>query len=137
MMERWNDTRNDIERMFSYEPDGCFVAEVNSRAAGHVFSISYGKLGWIGLLIVEAKYRRKRVGTLLTKKAIDYLLNCGVKTIKLEAVSTIANLYRELGFVNDFDSLRFIRTGGEKDMSSMSSCVNPLKKGRYKGTCKI
>ena len=70
MMERWNDTRNDIERMFSYEPDGCFVAEVNSRAAGHVFSISYGKLGWIGLLIVEAKHRRKRVGALLTRKAI-------------------------------------------------------------------
>lgn len=137
MIERWNDRRNDIKRMFNYEPDGCFVAEINGEAAGHVFSISYGKLGWIGFLIVEPKYRRKGVGTLLTKKAIDYLLNCGVKTIKLEAVSTIANLYRELGFVNEFDSLRFTRFWGEKDMSLLSSCVNPLKKEEIKELAKF
>jgi ribosomal protein S18 acetylase RimI-like enzyme len=128
MTEGWNDTRNDIRRMSNYEPKGCFVAELNSEPAGHVFSISYGNLGWIGFLIVEAKYRRKQVGTLLTRKAIDYLLNCGVKTIRLESVSTIANLYRELGFVSDFNSLRFIRIGSEKEISSLSNCVSPLKK---------
>jgi ribosomal protein S18 acetylase RimI-like enzyme len=128
VIEQWNDTRDDIKRMSNYDPDGCFVTEVNSELVGHVFSISYGKLGWIGLLIVKAKYRRKGVGALLTKKAIEYLLNCGVKTIKLEAVSTIANLYRKLGFVNEFDSLRFAGTGGEKDMSPSSRIVNHLKK---------
>jgi hypothetical protein len=44
------------------------------------------------------------------KKAIDYLLQCGVKTIKLEAVPQISELHRKLGFVNEYDSLRFIRT---------------------------
>jgi len=137
MIERWNDTKNDIKRMFNYEPDGCFVAEISGEPAGHVFSISYGKLGWIGFLIVEPEYRRKGVGTLLTKKAIDYLANCGVKTIKLEAVSTIANLYQELGFVNEFDSLRLTRFWGEKDMPSLNSCVNPLEKEEIRKLAKF
>jgi GNAT superfamily N-acetyltransferase len=127
MIEHWNDTRDDIERMFNYEPDGCFVAEVSGELVGHVFSISYGKLGWIGFLIVKAEYRRKGVGTLLTRKAMGHLLNRGVETIKLEAVPTIASLYRELGFVSEFDSLRFIRVGGKEDISSPSRPLKPLK----------
>ncbi len=127
MIEQWDDTRNDIKRMFSYEPDGCFIAEVNYEPVGHVFSISYGRLGWIGLLIVKAEYRRNGVGTLLTKKAINYLLDCGVKTIRLEAVPTITNLYRKLGFVDKYYSLRFI--GVSRKIVSLSSYyVKTLKK---------
>ncbi len=111
-MERWGDTERDIRRMFNYEPDGCFIAEVNGESAGHVFSISYGRLGWIGLLIVKAKYRRKGIGTLLSKMALDYLLSRGVKTIKLEAVPAISNLYRRLGFTDEYDSLKFMGTSG-------------------------
>ena len=127
LIEQWNDTRNDIKRMFSYEPNGCFIAEIKGKLVGHVFSISYGRLGWIGLLIVKAEYRRRGIGTLLTKRAIDYLLSREVKTIKLEAVSTMARLYRKLGFVDEYDSLRFIGVSG-KITSSLSHRVDPLKK---------
>lgn len=127
MMEQWDDTRNDIKRMLSYEPDGCFIAEVNGESVGHIFSTKYGRLGWIGLLIVEAEYRRKGVGTLLTKKAMNYLLDCGVKTIKLEAVPATANLYRKLGFIDEYYSLRFM--GVSRTIASLSSYyVKSLKK---------
>ena len=127
VMEQWDDTRNDIKRMFNYEPYGCFIAEIKSKPVGHVFSISYGRLGWIGLLIVKPEYRRRGIGTLLTRRAMDYLLSCKVETIKLEAVSAIAGLYRRLGFVDEYDSLRF--TGVCKEITSLSSyCVNGLKK---------
>ncbi len=127
MIEHWDDTRNDIKRIFSYEPDGCFIVEVNREPVGHVFSISYERLGWIGLLIVKAEHRRKGAGTLLTKKAINYLLDCGVKTIKLEAVPTITSLYRGLGFVDEYDSLRFM--GVSRKIASLSNrCVKSLKK---------
>ena len=126
-IEEWNHTRNDIERMFSFEPNGCFMAEMSGKPVGHVFSISYGRLGWIGFLIVKAEYRKRGIGTLLMKRAMDYLLRGRAKTIKLEAVSKIANLYRKLGFVDEFDSLRFIKTGGK--ITCMSSHgVKPLKK---------
>ena len=129
LMEQWNDTRNDIKRMFGYEPDGCFIAEIKGKPIGHVSSISYGRLGWIGLLIVKTEYRRRGIGTLLTKRAVDYLLSREVETIKLEATSTIADLYRKLGFVDEYDSLRFI--GVCREITSLSSrCVNPIKKER-------
>ncbi|MDH5483433.1 MAG: GNAT family N-acetyltransferase [Candidatus Bathyarchaeota archaeon] len=129
--EHWGDTKSDIERMFNYEPKGCFIAEARNKPAGHIFSISYGRVGWIGFLIVEAEYRRKGIGTLLMKKAINYLLNLGVETIKLEAVPAIAGLYRKLGFVDEYGSLRL---SGKKRKNTAES--NPsatfLKKENMK-----
>jgi ribosomal protein S18 acetylase RimI-like enzyme len=126
VMEQWDDTRNDIKRMFNGEPNGCFIAEIKSKPVGHVFSISYGRLGWIGFLIVKAEYRRRGIGTLLTRRAMGYLLSCKVETIKLEAVSAIADLYRKLGFVDEYDSLRF--TGVSRKITSLSSHrINTLK----------
>lgn len=127
VMEQWNDTRNDIKRMFSYEPNGCFIAEIKDNPVGHVFSVGYGRLGWIGLLIVKAEFRRRGVGTLLLKRALDYLLSHEVKTIRLEAVSRIADLYQKLGFVDEYYSLRLIGSSG-KPKSLSSYCVDALKK---------
>jgi ribosomal protein S18 acetylase RimI-like enzyme len=113
--------------MFNYEPNGRFIAETNHDSVGHVFSINYGKLGWIGLLIVKAGYRGKSIGTLLMKKAIEYLLNQGVETIKLEGVPEVPSLYRKLGFVNEYDSLRFVRDRKETAPDLKLKCVSPLK----------
>jgi len=126
VMEQWDDTRNDIKRMFNGEPNGCFIAEIKSKPVGHVFSISYGRLGWTGLLIVKPEYRRRGIGTLLTRRAMDYLLSCKVETIKLEAVAAIADLYRRLGFADEYDSLRF--TGVSRKITSLPSHrINTLK----------
>lgn len=94
--EQWND-REDLSRMYHYEPKGCFGSEIGKRPLGHIFSVSNGKLAWIGLLIVKTEFRRRGTATQLMKKAIDYLLQCGVKTIKLEAVPQISELYRTRG----------------------------------------
>lgn len=109
--EKWGHLPCDIKRCLAYEPEGCFMAEVDGKQAGHVFSISYGKLGWIGLVIVKALYRRQGIATMLTQKAIDYLAHRGVETIKLEAVAEVANLYRKLGFADEYHSIRFARIG--------------------------
>lgn len=108
-IENWNCPREDVERMLSFDPSGCFVAETDRKRAGHVFSVNYGKLGWIGFLVVRAEHRRKGIATLLMKKAVNYLRNEGAETIKLEAVPKIADLYRKLGFKDEYDSLRFAR----------------------------
>ena len=126
VMEQWGDTRRDIRRMFSYEPEGCFIAEVDGEPVGHVFSVSYKRLGWIGLLILGAEHRRRGIGTLLTKKAMAYLLSCGVETIKLEAVHAISELYRKLGFKGEYDSLRFMGAY-EETASSRNYSINVMK----------
>jgi len=106
-IEEWNCAEEDIKRMLSLNPSGCFIVETDGERAGHVFSVNYGKLGWIGFLIVRAECREKGVGTLLMKKAINHLFAYGVETIRLEAVPAIANLYRKLRFADEYDSLRF------------------------------
>jgi ribosomal protein S18 acetylase RimI-like enzyme len=115
VIERWNDTEGDLLRMLEYEPEGCFIAEVEEKPAGHVFSVSYGKLGWIGLLIVKAEYRRKGIATRLMNAATDYLSQHGVQTIRLEAATKISELYRELGFIDEYNSLRFSKTVEKPD----------------------
>ena len=129
--EEWNYRKEDIQRMLRYNPSGCFVAEANGKQAGHVFSVNYGRLGWIGLLIVSAECRRKGIGTLLMKKAMKHLLSNKVETVRLEAVPKIATIYRKLGFIEEYDSLRFLGVG-RKIGSSTNSNVKLLKKEKMK-----
>jgi len=107
-LERWNVRREDLKRMLAYEPDGCYIAETKHGLAGHIFSLSYGRLGWIGLLSVRPECRNKGIATRLMKEAINYLLSRKVQTIKLEANPEVTNLYRRLGFVDEYDLLRLI-----------------------------
>ncbi len=127
MNERWNHNRRSIERLVAYEPDGCFIAETYGEPVGNVFSFNYGNVGWIGMLIVDEKHRRTGVGTLLMKRAMNHLLSLGVETIKLEAVAEIAGLYRKLGFVDEFDSLRFKKTN-KKDDQTISQNIELLRR---------
>nr|MDO8099385.1 GNAT family N-acetyltransferase [Candidatus Njordarchaeota archaeon] len=107
-LERWNVRREDLKRMLAYEPDGCYIAKTKHGPAGHIFSVSYGRLGWVGLLIVRPDCRNKGIATRLMKEAINYLLSRKVETIKLEANPEVANLYRRLGFVDEYDLLRLV-----------------------------
>jgi len=124
--ERWGYLSCDIKRYVECEPKGCFTAELDRKQAGHIFSIGYGNLGWIGLLIVKAEYRKKGIGIMLMKKAIRYLLNRGVETIRLEAVPNTADLYRKLGFVDEYDSLRFMKIY-RKATHPYSRCLEHIK----------
>ncbi len=105
--EGWGHTPRDVERCWNLEPKGCFIAESNGKPVGHIFSVLFGAIGWIGLLIVNPEKRGIGVGTALMEAAIIYIEGNGAKTIKLEAVEEAAPLYRRLGFVDAFDSLRF------------------------------
>ena len=104
--EKWGHTRSDIERCWHWEPKGCLIAEEGERV-GHVSSISYGKLGWIGLLIVNPEHRGKGIGTSLVGKAIVHLRETGVESIRLEAVEEFVPFYETLGFRQEFASLRY------------------------------
>jgi len=121
MREGWGYIKRDIERCWHYEPNGCFIAEAKGDPVGHVFSICYGKTGWIGLLIVDPMERGKGIGAVLTQAAIDYLQHVGVETIRLEAVERAVALYRRLGFREEFYSLRFSKQLKRKEIQKASS----------------
>ncbi|MFQ6090473.1 MAG: GNAT family N-acetyltransferase, partial [Candidatus Bipolaricaulia bacterium] len=120
--EGWGNSRDDFERLLAYEPEGCFIAEEGGKPAGMVTTTSYGKLGWIGCLIVEPERQRRGIGTELMRQAIQYLQERGVETIRLDAVQQAVPLYRRLGFVEECRSLRFHGAGSgyaAPDVASM------------------
>lgn len=128
--ENWGYLPLDVKRCLELEPSGCFVAKSNQKLVGHVFSISYGRMGWIGLLIVRSDHRGRGIGTLLTKTALDYLHKADVETVQLEAVQKVVPLYQRLGFVRQFDSLRYCKeqTREKSPAQNVRTHIRPIRR---------
>lgn len=107
-MVGWGMTSKDFERLLEYSYNGCFIAEVNGEEHGMVATTNYGKIGWIGNLVVKPESRGRKIGELLMLKAINHLKSTGVKSIKLDSVQPAIPLYRRLGFKEEYWSLRFL-----------------------------
>ena len=120
----WNYSISDFERLSYFEPEGCFVAEQNGEPVGIVTTTTYGKLAWIGSLIVLKHYHGRGIGSELTRNAIRYLRTKGVETVRLDAVPKAIPLYKRLGFKEEYDSLRFIGTGQKMICREVSQMEN-------------
>ncbi|MCP4590125.1 MAG: GNAT family N-acetyltransferase [bacterium] len=122
--EGWEATVACFHTHLAHDADGCFIAEVNGERAGMVTTTSYAGSGWIGNLIVAPSHRQRGLGERLMVEAMSYLSGNGLETIRLEADPPGVKLYRRLGFVEEFESLRF-RLEPRPDSVSMQ--VDPLK----------
>ena len=121
----WGNTADDVRRMLSYEPGGCFVASVGGEDVGMVGSIRYGEVGYLGNLIVQPGHRGRGIGAALMTEAMEHLLDSGVKSIRLDSVPKAIPLYQRLGFTGESPSHRFTglasakgSTGCERMMES-------------------
>jgi ribosomal protein S18 acetylase RimI-like enzyme len=106
----WGNTRADVDRSLYYEPYGCFVASVGDIDVGVVNSFLYGKVGFIGNLIVLPEIRNRGVGEVLMRKAMERLISDGAVTIRLDGVQKAIPLYERLGFKGEYWSLRYSGT---------------------------
>ncbi|MCW3990208.1 MAG: GNAT family N-acetyltransferase [Candidatus Bathyarchaeota archaeon] len=110
----WGNTADDVRRMISYEPGGCFAASLGGEDVGMVGSIRYGEVGYLGNLIVLPEHRGRGIGATLMKATMGHLLDSGVKSIRLDAVPKAISLYERLGFREESLSLRFTGRASEK-----------------------
>jgi GNAT superfamily N-acetyltransferase len=106
--EGWTSTADDFEVHLAHDPDGCFMATCGDRPAAMVTTTFYGATAWIGNLIVVPERRGARLGSLLMAKAISLLESRGVGTLRLEADPLGINIYRRLGFLDEYESPRFL-----------------------------
>jgi GNAT superfamily N-acetyltransferase len=97
----WNQAEEDFKFMTELEPEGCFVLLYDSERAGIVTTISFGRVGWLGNLIVDESHRKKRAGSLLVKHAVKYLTDKNVETVGLYAYTDKVPFYRTVGFEYD------------------------------------
>ena len=99
----WNQLEADWRRFLRLQPDGCFVAEIDGRAAGTATTTQYGsRFGWVGMVLVLPEKRRRGIGTRLLRHCIGYLETRAVASVKLDATPLGKKLYDTLGFVDEY-----------------------------------
>jgi GNAT superfamily N-acetyltransferase len=105
----WNQTAADWHRFLNASPGGCFVAEVDARVCGTTTTISYQeRFAWIGMVLVDPELQKRGVGTQLLNRAVEYLDQRGIPTVKLDATPRGQPLYAKLGFVTEYQIERWI-----------------------------
>ena len=107
--ERWDATPELFGVLLEHDPDGCWIAERGGQPVGMITSTLYRDSAWVGNLIVVHECRKSGIGKQLMSHVLDRLDGRGVRTIRLEADPPGVKLYRGLGFVDEFESLRFRR----------------------------
>lgn len=104
---QWNQTEADWLRFMHFEPDGCFLAELDGCAAGTTTTCVFGSVAWIAMVLVDVKLRGQGIGTRLLRYALDYLENRRVLTIRLDATSAGRPVYEKLGFMAEYKLARY------------------------------
>jgi len=103
----WGLTEADYRRMLAFSSDGMFKASLGGKDVGVVVTVEYSEVAWIGNLVVAPEARGRGVGEALMRRAMDHLLGRGVRCIRLDAVQKAIPLYRRLGFMEEYWSLRY------------------------------
>lgn len=120
----WNQMHADWLRTLRYEPDGCFVATAGgeSEIVGTVTTTTYGTaLAWIGMMLVREDLRRCGIATALMNRALEYLQDCRVDCIKLDATPAGLPVYERLGFESEWTFHRWAAAcGAESDSANAS-----------------
>ena len=111
----WDLTEKDFKFMTRLEPKGCFIALDGAKRVGIITTAHFGRIGWIGNVIVEKHYRSKGFGTLLVEHAIDYLRRKSVSTIGLYAYLDTVRFYEKFGFKADSNFTRLSRQSSIAD----------------------
>ncbi len=111
----WNQTQADWQRFLTLEPEGCFLALCDGKPAGTTIAITYGKeMAWIAMVLVHPEMRGKGIGRALVEHALSWLKKNKVKTVKLDATEEGKNLYRKLGFQEEYEIDRWQGWGKTK-----------------------
>lgn len=100
-------------------PNLCFTArvlETNEAVGAIICKLDERRRGYIAMLAVDEKQRRKGIGSRLVAMAIITMRNIGCDEVVLETeVSNTASLrlYHDLGFVRDKRLFRYYLNGGD------------------------
>jgi len=113
----WNQLPSDWLRLIELDPQGCFVARLHGEVAGTLTTICYGtELAWIGMMLVDQRFRRQGIGRQLMEQAIATLQSRSIRSIQLDATPLGKLLYNQLGFRNEFAFHRWQKPGGSTDL---------------------
>lgn len=125
-LEGWGYVPADFRRLMRLDPKGCIKAVVGGQRVGMTTTVPYGKVGWIGNVIVQPEYRGKGIGNELVEAAIRHLQGEGVETVRLNSYMENVQFYERMGFRGEYENARFtgeVGSGGG-DTVSCAPCEN-------------
>jgi len=109
----WNQVPSDWKRLLSLEPEGCFALESGSHLAATTTVVCYGhELAWVGMVLTAPEFRRRGFAQALIERAMEFVQERGVETVKLDATEAGNGLYRKFGFVEECEVQRWQRAPG-------------------------
>ena len=103
----WNQTPADWQRLLALRPEGCFVALWEGSAVGTACVTVFGPVAWISMVLVDTAYRGRGIGTRLMEHALAYLDREKIRTVRLDATSLGRPIYARLGFVEEYEVIRW------------------------------
>jgi len=108
----WNQTRKEWELFLQLNAEGCRVAtDERGKVVGTVTTVRYqDHFGWIGMVLVDPDRRRQGIGLQLLREALRLLP--GETTVKLDATPSGREVYRKLGFTDEYPLRRMQRNPG-------------------------
>jgi len=121
----WDLSEEDFKLMTELEPEGCFVLFADSKRIGVATTVSFGRVGWFGNLIVNKSYRNSGAGSLLVRHSVKYLGKKGVETIGLFSYMDKVLFYERLGFRYDSD---FVVLKGKASSSPANVSLRKARK---------
>jgi predicted N-acetyltransferase YhbS len=93
-----------LRRYLALEPEGWFAVEESGTLVALGGAVAFGRLAWLGLMVVDPARQRQGLGARVARVAIDWAHARGCSTICLIATPAGIPLYCRLGFVPDGDS---------------------------------
>lgn len=83
---------------------GVLLRRAKAASVGTSTSIVYeGRFAWIGMVIVDSRYRGQGIGTALLQRTVRCLDSRRVLCIKLDATPQGKPVYEKFGFASEYD----------------------------------
>src|SRR6476646_10749681 len=89
MQASWNHAAADWRRLIALWPGQCLGGEIDGRLVVSGTLATYesdrGRVGWVGLILVDQDHRRQGLGTRMMQAILDLASERGVATVGLDA----------------------------------------------------
>ncbi|MFI4911589.1 MAG: GNAT family N-acetyltransferase [Sedimentisphaeraceae bacterium JB056] len=106
----WNQLMADWKLIYRLNPDGTFAALHNGRIVGTAAGVNYdGKIGLIGMVLVNPNMRRRGIATDLMNSCEKALSGC--RSVKLDATLEGKKVYQRIGYKTECSLTRYVGSG--------------------------
>ncbi|MBJ7899373.1 MAG: GNAT family N-acetyltransferase [Cyanobacteria bacterium RI_101] len=103
--EGWNPGLGDGECFFAADPQGFLAGKIDGQPVATISAVRYGAdFGFIGLYLVDKRFRGQGYGLEIWRRALEYLEG---RTIGLDGVVAQQGNYQKSGFQLAYRHIRF------------------------------